>query len=629
MLDIRRRSLEPSNNLVYGLTAYDGATWGPWAIQAAFFKMPFLARDDDFQIGSHVDFLLGRAPTGNMPFTGNSVERQALLSNASNFLSSWTFNNAPDFEVLGENAISHVSLRGSVLTDPMENWRDEGYSSRDAVMASMDSQTMVLRPAGREKFPDYYGYSEGEMISYLRSIPLVCNESSLFFESSGGWLRYVPRWDYLRRGNSASLKFCVYQLHPATDTHIHIVAQWSIHLDRLSFVPEELETEYPLTNFYKVTGLRNYFSSGFYYPGSSVPLFGGRASADYNALGFSFPYGNLGWGSYFDWPDKYVYLRDSNEDSDVAYYLIGYERATQSYRNISGNAVSFTSFEHKAADLAPDILSMAGYAMPKVLEASIAGFGINQLENVQGVSSLFGLVDVRKLLWAAIRVGDRANVLRSMIDILTDARLCYSYALSPTKKDVLSIVGGAKEYRHRWLNGGNFDSTALRGSETFYIPATLRGDFPEMVLKVHLKVVGNYNPDNFLPSLLPLDAVGLLPRFSTFWAVIPFSFVLDNVINITRMMKLVETTLMAPAVFRADYTVYSATLIAKLNYEQAIVQTLVTEPFAGDVEYRAYNRWVIPTMPFIQPSRIAADLLVFNVPSDWMTYGSLAYKVLL
>lgn len=278
--------------------------------------------------------------------------------------------------------------------------------------------------------------------------------------------------------------------------------------------------------------------------------------------------------------------------------------------------------------LVPDAFGLAGFASNDALSNFSASFGMNQFENVEGLTSLFGLVDTVKLFKTAASYS-RSELLRHSLDILCDARLVYSYALSPTVADIRAITGGAKSFRHRWFGPGQFARTPLYGSVTVSVPDELIPSFQGSKVTVRVKIVGFLDPDSILAKLLPLDAVGILPRLSNLWATIPFSFVTDNIFNVSAALKFAEAEAMLFA-FREEYSIVSAKF--EWKFEEGPLASLLgvdeVQIHSGEASLSSYYRMVQFDRPTIQPTRLGVQLLASHMPSDLMTYGALSYSVI-
>lgn len=305
----------------------------------------------------------------------------------------------------------------------------------------------------------------------------------------------------------------------------------------------------------------------------------------------------------------------------------------QPYSHVAAPDISFLRFTKMSDALLRDALPHAAIAAQDALESGAASLGLNMYESLPEFLGVFALVDVVKLAKDAVKLVRSRNVsvstLSAMIDLLCDARLLYAYALRPSAQDLVSIANGAKSLRQRYFSGGDYTKTPLDGSASVLVPYELSEPFTGVWLRSTVKIEGRYDPDSLLLRLLPLKAVGMLPELSLLWASLPFSFIIDNVINVSNALEAVDMFLQTYFFYRTN--VVTATHLFKwtVPIEQLnAIDATQDDVIKYDLEYRSFYREIYPNIPVVGPSRILQQYYSTHVPADWATYGALTYKLL-
>lgn len=136
-----------------------------------------------------------------------------------------------------------------------------------------------------------------------------------------------------------------------------------------------------------------------------------------------------------------------------------------------------------------------------------------------------------------IRVFDRAakgdvRAFARLVDALASAYLAYQYGVKPN----ISDSAEARRIAHGLANGliGQFDGrvTNLYGSFTYDVPTDGLGMHGDVKLITRTKMVTVNDASGMLAMLLTLNQLGLLPTLARIWDLVPFSFVLDWILNL-------------------------------------------------------------------------------------------------
>jgi len=600
-------------------------------LTAAFKNLPHM-----FGLRKPRDLFLtspGFAPN-TPPLVPSTRMSSAFLNNFQALFSNWDFTGSPTTVVPGENKVSHHSLRGRISANYEWTGLSGDYpATHEAFFHGhfpyVDDSYIVPTPIAE---PLTISYNCDDLVTFMADIPNV-DWGLVSIEANGAeYDFYLKDYVYLLRPDHIELIHIYWvefgkPITSPTGTNLFVVRQV------LSFESDGyFHGLSPVSSRCTVTYLDSFWHHGWsHMMGESYTTYEGYSSDVEQYLSISgsvTPHGTyVNNDIYF--PDVVANVYPYRV-SDMVGILPTYH-----HTSISGEDYSFLHFRKLCESLRGDLIPVVGLAANAALADSTANFGINQFENTPGLVSLFGLVDVVKLFKEAYAlrrfdVGSAGSTLKNALSLLADGRLVYSYALSPTVSDIKTITGGAREFRHRYFSGGNFVNTDLRndGPVTVDIPLELTMPF-ELSVAARVVVRGHYNPDSIMYKLLPLDAIGLLPRLSYLWATLPFSFVADNVINISAALDVLDSYFLNSSIFEVDYSVGSYTVEWKFSEENSPLDFQWDQLVENDLSYRSYYRDTFHGIPQIGPSRVLSSFFGSSMPSDLLTYSALATSLLL
>lgn len=577
----------------------------------------------------------GFAPSKRVPKLDTYLDRCSYYDRITHFMSDWQFmpdEPPPD----GEHEIFHVSPRGEVRMSSSDPWVVLNYPSCDTAIVTQDSrQNYFLHGTGPQythgilRYPTTQEGLKALAAKFRDRGPLYVAPITGYdgYSINPYFFRYRVLKDLIEVWSATHQ---VHYINGVPHDSTCIIARSAFRLIMKTGWP--LDTEIPDDDIFTV---EYQFSVDWVDPwivtsDTSPHLHDSFVSSRYRES-YTLP----DWGSW-----HYSIARDVKCEirPDLGFTIekfLGYNQTPlelYSRRPFveSASDYSLAHFRDVTASLAPDAVACAGIVANDALADAIASFGINQLENSQGLSSLFGLVDVKALFSKARDISQGKRTLLTALDLLAESRLVYSYALAPTANDIATIRNGAAAFRHRWLTSGDFSEAPMYGAREFTVPDEICGPFTGLKMSMHVKVVGKFHADSLLAACLPADSVGLLPRLSSLWALIPFSFVIDNVVNVNNSLEFVESQVLRSAVYETKYAVVSWTFEwepgpSLLAEASGLPSTVFVQ---SDLEYRAFTRVVLPRQPFVGPSRILKPLLASHMPKDLMTYGALTYTLL-
>lgn len=192
------------------------------------------------------------------------------------------------------------------------------------------------------------------------------------------------------------------------------------------------------------------------------------------------------------------------------------------------------------------------------------------------------------------------------LDSWADDYLAMKYAVLPTVSDIRRIVE-AFHRRKPFLDRNGFTVQTAK--------SVLSGVNAEITytLEQHVKVAIHREDAGLVSLMERLDSIGMFPTFENLWDLVPYSFVIDWLVDVGGFLERVDTRL---KILRLN--VKYATMSSKL-YVNAEFPFSATSPYVGQLFWVHYNRWVSDQCPV--PS------LILNNPSQpldhWLEGGAL------
>lgn len=199
-----------------------------------------------------------------------------------------------------------------------------------------------------------------------------------------------------------------------------------------------------------------------------------------------------------------------------------------------------------------------------------------------------GLVEMVKLY----QRGGYFSAAISLVDILANAKLWHDFGLRPT----LQTLKEAEDISYKLGTDLNNFVSPQTVHGKFSYPIEIRGLGP-MKLVTRTKARYRGIDDNFLLTMLRLDAYGILPRPGNMWGVVPFSWLVDYFANIQRRFNNFDVALLG-MMRGADCFVHSYTLYDPLE------STLEYLDLEGTFECKYYFREVSNFVPLRFDSEI-------------------------
>lgn len=303
--------------------------------------------------------------------------------------------------------------------------------------------------------------------------------------------------------------------------------------------------------------------------------------------------------------------------------LVGYDLPHAVYVENSGRS-TITDFHHICEEKFPRCV--AGNAISSI-DAINGHFGtLSSSDNIEAAVELGDIlspIDVGKAVYQLLK---RRNVsIARLLDILTDAKLTYSFGLAPTIDDAIEVAHNLKTFRNKMRDKHLYGPNTLYGSRRYVLDNYEFGPFNKVTVVCRSKIRVKSNADTLLPYILPPRSLGLLPSLSSAWNLLPFSFVADWLTRTGSSLSLLEdqTILM---MLNVQYSVHSITIHYNFSDDdEEAYHFSVTDGGVSSAGYKYYARYVLNrTYPSIGPTLlpIIGDV---GIP-DFGTAGALLYK---
>lgn len=187
-----------------------------------------------------------------------------------------------------------------------------------------------------------------------------------------------------------------------------------------------------------------------------------------------------------------------------------------------------------------------------------------------------------------------------------DNYLTVKYGILPTVDDIKSIISavkGAKPY---------FDRNGFRTYSAGYAADQDVVDI-HYRLEQHVKLAISDNESTLEDLVNRIESFGFLPTFENIWDLVPYSFVIDWLIDVGGFLETVDTRLRL-----ARYNVKYATISRKEISRRAIIPAPVC-PYTGTIELVHYHRWTTGRCP-VPPLSLDTTFQDFD---HWLESGAL------
>lgn len=340
-----------------------------------------------------------------------------------------------------------------------------------------------------------------------------------------------------------------------------------------------------------------------YRDGTSTPPAGGRYSDS-----------QVGTGSVQAFP---VLLSDPSTNDPG-----GYDRAHDVHDSLSDNRF-LRSFEESVRKDFYDISSSAVFSTVDAFKKAEASLDTDVLQNIAKLPDIAdALPKIKEAIDLLGRLARRDlgfATLRDILDLSTSTVLQANFEWRPYM-DLITRYLPQMLSTLKQLGVINSNS-ASRGSFRFKLNNQLGRK--EVTLLTRTKIVMDTSLSGLLSATLGLDALGIIPKPSNLWDLIPFTFAVNWFTGIGANIRRGEYTILLATL--PAYYVHSYTLSSPLSQDELDLLKMsnsLEEPAA----LRVYIRDVTLYTPFLRDSKFG-----FGIPTGLPplgTVGSLLYQLL-
>lgn len=220
-------------------------------------------------------------------------------------------------------------------------------------------------------------------------------------------------------------------------------------------------------------------------------------------------------------------------------------------------------------------------------------------------SNTGNMIEFLKDLRHAKQLIPKLKNLRSLKG-LSGEYLAFKFGVLPTISDIKTIVNAVK------ARGPYFDKNGFETYSAGHTEEYREGDVT-VTSKQQLKLA-ILNEDRGLVEIVHrLDNMGLFPTFENVWDLIPYSFVVDWLVDVGGFLERVDTRLRLQ-----NHDIRYVTMSHKTVTKSELTPSFAS-PYVGTVELVRYHRWVSDQCP-VPPLSVETTFQDFN---HWLEASAL------
>jgi len=281
------------------------------------------------------------------------------------------------------------------------------------------------------------------------------------------------------------------------------------------------------------------------------------------------------------------------------------------------------NFRDAVRDSYDDILPSSMFSTVAAFQASESSLGTNVLQDLQKIpdicSALPKLQEAISVLGRLVRRDLSLATLREILSLATSTHLQASFQWRPFIDLVVRYLPQMIATFHAL---GHTSKRAV-GYGSFRFKLTQQLGREEVILLTRSKIVMDTSSSGLLSAALGLDALGLLPKASNLWDLIPFTFVVNWFTGVGSALKRAEYSLLLATI--PAYFVHSYTLTSPLS--AAELDSLKMSSFGPrPASLRLYYRDVSHYSPYPRDSKFGFGIPM-GVPNGGVL-GSLLYQLI-
>jgi hypothetical protein len=266
----------------------------------------------------------------------------------------------------------------------------------------------------------------------------------------------------------------------------------------------------------------------------------------------------------------------------------------------------------------PNVYPGLFYSAADAINKHISVLQANNLENLSQLSGMGDLIpNAAKFvkLISEVKNGKWAQAGMTLLDAWSEAQLQWSFGAKPTLADVTELQRRMEGLKAALDLQGLWGQRDLRGSFSILIPGGRYGR-DQVLIQYQSKCIVTFDYSGLLATLIRGNAIGLLPKLSNLWDMVPFSFLLDWFFNIGERLGDVDSQ-MFMLCLPVHYCTHSVTITSVLSESELDNLGLSTVGIDTTVPgLRYYQRVTSRYLPRLRDSaidfRAPAELNVLN-----------------
>lgn len=556
-------------------------------------------------------------------------------------------------ETLTVSSVPLSAPRG--IGSPYEE-RYHGSISRGLlIFSSILAGRSFLAPSSTKEHPCEHNTYSGELIAKQVAVPVYPTNISFFgytVETEDWWQRYVAicRVNSLKPLNVTALDAFTSEYAKYTNFELlieHMLDQefrmvqywvggtWTSTMSNVLFSKTQFgaEVSYSMDVTCDVGNQHYVWDANVYIPFRCVapfrqPVVGNQYVIQFgDRLTFTYDFSVAGpWTG-----DMHQENQGTGDNLRSGPFLMTYpipsaeaehDQAYRAHLNILLNG-PLGSFRKAVMDSWDDIVPSAMFSTVDAFKEAEGYLGTNVLQNLQKLpgiaSSLPQVVEAVSVLGKIARRDLSFSTFKEILDLATSTVLQANFEWRPYHTIVVQYL---PEMASSLSSLGDITKNSI-GYGSFRHQISNDLGRKEVTLLTRTKLVMDASPSGLLSALLGYDALGLLPKASNLWDLIPFSFVANWFTGVGEALRRAEYTLLLAGI--PAYFVHTYTITSPLTSEE--LDTFETSN-SGDVaaSLRLYYRDITLYSPVPRDSRFG-----FGLPSGFPplgTFGSLLYQLI-
>lgn len=280
-------------------------------------------------------------------------------------------------------------------------------------------------------------------------------------------------------------------------------------------------------------------------------------------------------------------------------------------------------FRDSVLDNWADIVPSSVFSTVDAFKQAEGFIGPNVLQNLQklpGIADSFpDFQEAINVLGKILRRDLSLSTLKEILDLSTSTMLKGSFEWRPYYTLVTEYIPQLVSTLHLL---GDIEKNAIgRGSFQYELHDVFGRK--DVTLKTRTKLVMDASPSGLLSAVLGFDALGLLPKVSNLWDLVPFSFVANWFTGIGESIRRIEYSLLLAGI--PAYFVHTYSLTSPFEgFELDILEA--SSPDSDPAVFKLYYRDVSLHSPMPKDSKYG-----FGLPKDLPpmgVFGSLLYQLI-